>query len=855
APGRFAATLAFMPPDTLLDPLVLTLTTVDSAGWSSRPLNLSFRFRNIAPAQTLTVLRNRGRDSASVYTSSGGGTDTISPVEGSLIVLQDGDSLAIRARYADGNDDTVTASWLRNAALLGSRRLPVADSLTFRFSPDGLAPAIDTLAVRAGDKDATVTFKILVRANHTPAVDSIFHVSYRGKDSADKAGPFDVLRNFAADTGLTIPTGLTTVVAGAFSDQDLTAGDSLSVIWRVWRQPAGCALGNLACYLQTDSALGTSLSRVFSTREQYLTVRVTDVFGAFRERRVWLEYPVLDTTGAGGYATAVNSLTSAIDFIIDSDRRDTTVTAEILSQGTADLRILSVATKSDDRKWLDVKLEWLSGSPPRPDSVRFPGATNVNPIASGKIVSLPPAATLGFAFHFFSDSLRGDSILTDTLLVLTNDFANPVLKIPFRLQHRDLPLVRLEIPGSRPAGPAGGFNAAGMPAMVPARSSIALGFTETVRITDPAKMIRVYSYLDSLKNPAGSGLIAGTYEYRMRKSGLGKVSAAGDSLADTVVFTPNYVKASDSLKVRPRPGFFIYRDLLRIGLSNGITDKAGNGLDLRLDRKFRAPGTFDTVFQARVDTSRFTIVSIQPAPGSKGWDPEGTIKIRFNRKLSKGPPAGTDSLTLLSLGALKYAENRSMKVTSVFRTGKSYDFQFLSLGDNDSSLLFRTRPLLSALDTVTVILSGGILDTSGLSLDGNGDKFPDWLFDPRDSVDAYTFTFMTSEADFYVFPNPFRFADSRHRDKGSITFKNMNALRGYSAAGDVTLRIHTMTGDLVYDSQKVSDPSRRAKKRDTSLEWDLKNDHGNVAGTGVYIYTLLKDGKDLLRKGKVALVR
>jgi hypothetical protein len=867
--GNFAAALSLMPPDTVMNPLVLTLTMVDADGWSSRPYDMSFEFKNIPPSQTLTVYRNRGRDSSGVFTAAGGGVDTLAPTPGGLIVIQQGDSLALKAAYADVNDDTLTASWLGNSSPLGSLRLPVTDSLRIRYAPDTLAPAVDTLVMRAGDKDTTVSFRIPVRANHLPSIDSVFHLSYEGKDSVLRTGPFDVLRSFATDTGLVIPAGLPTTIKGGFSDRDLTAGDSLSVSWRVWKQAAGCPQGDLTCYQVTDSAQGTALTRAFDTREQYLTVRATDASGAFLERRVWLEYPVLDTAGAPGYAAAIATLARDIDFIIDAAKRDTSIEVRVLSKGSADLRILAAATKEDDRKWLELKLGWLGGSPAKPDSARSTGATNVDILSGGKTVSLPNSAALEIGFRFFSDSLRGDSVLTDTLLLTTNDFANPVLKIPFRLQHRDLPLVRLEVPGAVPSGPAGGFNLAGLPSLIPARSSLALGFTETVYVPDPSRTIRVYSYLDSLKNPTGYSSIPGTYEYRRKKAGagktgigpdgfaagFGKIAALTDSLADTVVFTPRYANASDSLKVKPQPGFFIYRDILHIAVSNAITDRAGNGLDLRLDRKFLAAGSFDTVFQARVDTSRFMVISTVPEAGSKGFDPEGAIKVRFNRKVSKRPPQGTDTLTLLDPNALDHRDNRSIKVTSVFRSGKVYDFQFISLADHDSSLVFRTRPLLPALDTVTVVLSGGILDTSGLSLDGDGDKSPNWLYDRRDSVDAYTFTFMTSEGEFYLFPNPFRYADVRHREKGSITFKNLNALAGYSAESDVDLRIHTMNGDLVYASDKVSDASRNAKKKDTSLEWDLRNTHGETVGTGVYIYTLMRDGKKLLHKGKVAVVR
>ncbi|MEO7425820.1 MAG: hypothetical protein ABI036_11585 [Fibrobacteria bacterium] len=856
SPGHFSATLSLLPPDTLADPLILSLTTVDVQGWSSRALPLSFAFRNLPPSQTLIVYRNRGLDSANVYLPGGGGADTLVPVDGGMIAIQTGDSLTVEIRYADGNDADVSAAWLRNSTQLGTRVLPVGDSLSFRFSPDNLSPAIDTLVASAADEDTTVTFRILVRTNHSPQVDSLFHFSYLAKDGVLKVGPYDQVKDFGSDSGLVVPLALSSVIKGAFSDSDDAVGDSLSVSWSVWGKTPGCPEGMLSCYLKTDSSQASSLTHAFTLQDQYLTVRITDAFGAFLERKIRLEYPVLDTsgTGAAGFSQALNALQNGIDFIINADVHDTIVKAEILSQGTAPLLITSVATKNDDRKWLTVVLKWSGGSPPQAESLSFSGATNVNAIAPGQVISLLAASALEFDFHFFSDSLRGDSILTDTLLVGTNDFSSPVLKIPFRLQHHDLPVVRLEVPGA--PGTGSGFNAAGLPALVPARSNIAMVFSETVRLTRPDRVFRVYSYLDSVKNPQGFSVIPGDYEYRRRASGLAKISAAGsDSLADTLIFTPRYAKASDSLKALPRPGYFIYRDILHIAVSNDIVDRAGNALDLRLNRKVLNPGSLDTVFQVRVDTSRFRVLASEPAPGATGWNPEGTIKVRFSRKLAKGPPQGADSLTLLSLNALKAADNRAIKVSSIFRSGKVYDFQFLSLADHDSSLLFRTRPFLPALDTVTISLSGGILDSSGLSLDGDGDDFPSWLYDQRDSVDAYRFTFVTADADFYVYPNPYRFADSRHREKGSITFKNLNTLSGYIAGNDITLRVHTMTGDLVYDSRKANAQAQARKKFDTSIDWDLMNSSGSLVGTGVYIYSIMREGTKLLRKGKVAVVR
>jgi hypothetical protein len=869
SPGVFRAVITVLPPDTLLNPLPVSLTAVDTEGWAGPAFGMLFDYSNIAPTQAISIYRNRGRDSASIYRPSGGGVDTLHPASGDLLVLQAGDSLSVKAMYHDGNDDSVTGEWAQNGIRKGIRTLATSDSLLFKFAPDLANPWIDTLVLSVADPNVKVTQRFPVRANRIPELDSVWHAAYKAKDSTWKTGPFDKVRDFAADTGLILPAGLMTVVEAAVSDSDMAYGDSLTVRWKVWRKgTSACPTGNMACYQVADSADGETLTRAFATPEQYLTVRVTDRSGAFRERRLWLEYPVLDTAGTTDFAASAKALISDIDFIIGSDRQDTTVRVAIRSQGSAPLRVLSVATQRNDRKWLDVKLEWLTGTPPRPDSAKFQASTAVNALTGGKTITLPTGASLSFDFRFLSDSLRGDSVLTDTLLVQTNDFANPVLKIPFRMVYNDLPLVTLTVPGSPATGPAGGYNAAGLPRLLPARSNLSLAFSETVRVPNPAKVLRVYSLLDSLKNPKGYREIHGTYDYvrtRAPKRAAGKTAegnyglakaAAPDSLADQLLFTPAYDAASDSLKVKPPPGFFIYGDKLRIRMSNGIVDRAGNGLDLRLDKRAAAPGSFDTVFQARVDTSVFSVVRTEPPGGFAGQKPEDPIRIRFNRKLALAPPRGKDSLTQLALGSPKAADSRSVRVTSAFFPGRAYDFQSLTLEDGDSTLVVRTRPRVAARDTVTVTLSGGIVDTSGVSLDGNGDRIPQWLYDRRDSVDAYAFSFSTSDFDFYVFPNPFRFGDPRHRAKGTITFKNLNSLDGFTTGDHTTLRVHTMSGDLVYDSGiRNGDPAGKPQKLSTSMEWDLKNDQGATVGTGIFIFSLSDGNRKLLRKGKVAIIR
>ena len=858
--GKYIATKTFMPPDTVLNPLPLTITSVDDSGWSSNPNTLLFDYRNLVPTQTIKAFRYRGRDSSHVYRPSGLGTDTLSPIALETVVGQIGDTLTFNGTYTDGNDDTLTVAWKKNGTLAISKKIANIDTLTFKFPIDTVAPFIDTVTFTVGDKDTTVSFRLLVRPNRIPTVDTLAHTAYKFKDSTWRTGPFDRIKNFGSDTGLIVPSGLLTVLEAGISDRDLSFGDSLILSWGSWRANSGCLpRGNLACYQKTDSGIGSTFQHTFSTSEHYLTLRASDRSGAFREQKVWLEYPVADSGGNGptGLAAASHVLSSDLKFIIGGMRQDTSVRAELTSLGSTSLKILSVATKRDDQKWVSLKVTWQKTSPFDLDSLGFSGLTSNNIIPTGKLVLVAPNTKLTFDLTFFTRLLRGDSTLSDTLLIQTNDFTNPLVKIPFQIRYDDLPVMRMGVPGSKPSGSDTDYNSAGLPKLIPTRSTLAFTFSERVKVKNPQQNFRIYSYLDSLKNPKGFHLISGDFSYRLKRSGLGKISAAGDSLADTLVFTPNMKFISDSLKVKAAPGFFIHRDILHFKLSNGITDTSGNSLDLRLNRVPIAAGLFDTVFQAQVDTGFFQVTKTEPAFHEANWNPDNTIRLHFNRRLGIHPPQGSDTVTLLNLKSLKGDSNFSIRVTSIFQADKKYDFQFLALERGDSTLTFKTRPRFPARDTVTISLSGGILDTSGLSLDGNANKFPDWLYSSADSVDRFSLTFSVRDQDFYVFPNPYRFSDSRHLDKGTISFKNLNTLSGFVPGQQVQLYVHSMSGDLIYDSKTMGRvlTSVDLGHIQNSMEWDMKTKSGETVGTGVYIFTIMTGNSKLLHKGKVAVVR
>jgi len=91
----------------------------------------------------------------------------------------------------------------------------------------------------------------------------------------------------------------------------------------------------------------------------------------------------------------------------------------------------------------------------------------------------------------------------------------------------------------------------------------------------------------------------------------------------------------------------------------------------------------------------------------------------------------------------------------------------------------------------------------------------------------------SSNADFFVYPNPFL----QNSDVNNITFANVKE-------NDV-VHILSARGRRVRTLQKYDG--------DGDLLWDVRNSSGDLVASGVYIYRLVGRGSD--RIGKLAVVR
>jgi hypothetical protein len=333
-----------------------------------------------------------------------------------------------------------------------------------------------------------------------------------------------------------------------------------------------------------------------------------------------------------------------------------------------------------------------------------------------------------------------------------------------------------------------------------------------------------------------------------KKNGVQAVATRQDF--DTAWFTPAYTESSPHFGVRPPPGSFIHGDAIRARISNAITDLAGNALDLTGVAIPSLPGSRDTVFSLAVDTTRLRVVSIRPDPESGNWAPDSALRIRFNAPLHirtrPEDPLGLDDRPLPDDG------NSSISITSELEGGRPLGLRDLTLEEGGRTLVLWTRRRAVAYDTLHLRLAASLIDTSWLPLDGDGDGIPLAYYDPTDTTDAYRFVMTVGASDFYLFPNPFRFSNARHREKGQISFKNLHRLKGFKSQSPVSLRIYTLMGDEVASVRSNATPGPQGI---VGLDWDLRNRIGVYVATGVYVYALFQSGDQPLKKGKLAIVR
>ena len=843
--GSFIIDYVIPPLNLQADSLILNLYTSDNAPWNSPGQLVSLHYYDVMPTDSLRI---QWHDGVGNLLDSGA-------VSGKAVHVQTNDSALVKVGLTDLNDTLLTVSWIvRNSA--GTIKadsvhvhLPDTARIHLPLDPldhnpahipraDSLQLKPDTLIITVRDPDTMMVQRLIFIPNHWPILDSLSAVGF-----VQNGVSFDSLigrwRHGDAPPYLSVMPGIPIRLKAQGRDVDAVNGDSYSTQWQILLQDST----NRSMWTVGAVASGDSLTYSFPPNPNVQLARIaitqTDMTNAHSMDTIDVVFPRVDTVN--GWSVSSNYLLDSLNFVLGSSRMSAERDFSIQNIGSVTLDVVSAHTINNDA-WLSYQL--VQGS-----LATMQSNTQTNQITTPVLIA--PNSVLPIRLNIDVSKMTGDHTVYDTLIIGTNDYLTTQMRIPFVVRWEDLPTVQVY---TRPHLSARSAVPTALAPYFPTNSDLLFVFSEPILTTNLASNLKVYSRLDSAARgvqgitPMESFYSPLPYSYRPYRE-AGKVLAG---MTDTVVFTPNYVTASDHFNVIPPPESFIRADVLGLWFSNSITDTAGNALDLRRAHMLVTPGSLDSILVAKVDTSTLHVVETWPAEGT-AFNPDGEIRILFSKALTTKAIFGTDTLLALDLVHLNGDSNHTVELRSRYSQNLRTDFRVLRLEQGDSVLVIQPRYRFLSDDSVTVWLAPSLASTDGQTLDGNGNGRTTW---PPDTNDSYTFKFTVGAAAFYTFPNPWKASIPEHRSKGSITFKNLHELKGVSINEAIIIRIYTEDGNLVFSTKRgadsfIYDPS---KNKAPLYDWNLCNNHGHPVASGVYLYTITQ-GSKVLMKSKLMVIR
>ena len=862
--GFYEDTLTIEPLDIVAIEFDVTLNTRDKDGWFSSGQLIHLSYINIPPVELIDVDHPKG---------DGTGDTSYAVFDGTRIRVNVGDSSYYRFFATDTNDPVINivVENSKNSVSIDTN-MNVGDSGSFTLEPHPIDTnpyvildpliidlSVDTLSFNFIDPDTTVVSNVYLVPNHAPFLDSVSTVGYflDGEYVEDL-----VDRNFnpRIDEHIFIHPEIDVAIQAHHSDVDEVNLDSSKTFWYLLTRDE-----NNKCCLQDSIHEGDTLIHRFGIDPPLVRIVTKDISGIFTEDTFDLKFPYLDTSfGEGNIQeklnNAIDSLTQKGPYILgvsDENLLKDTVTFNLRSNGTTVLRIDSIWTINDNAQWLSYKILWRDSNQTPLDLVVTEN-TDSSYISSANVISLLPGDSLHVEIYLDFTTMEGDSLIQDTLFFRTNDFLNRLLSVPLRFEYDDLPFVTIQRIG-RLEKDSVQYDLL-EDQRVPMLSSVLLAFSEPMRVDSLNEFVKIYSYRDSLFRGLDTyDVLNGEYpnQFNVRYANTSR------TLMDSLIFTPYYRAEADYTALRPPPYMFIPADSIQVYLSNGLRDDDGNALDLRRNKVPMAVNSLDTIHGFHVDSTVLKVLSSYPVREGI-YDPSKEIEIHFGNKLVETGIFDTDTIISVDQDSLRAGTNRTLQVLSAFNGWQPVDLAYLRLDNNDSLIRVKTLKKLYAGDSIRLEIYSNVTDVNGNTVesptnDGDNAGVGSFIFHRDPTRGTYMIPFRVDNIGFYNYPNPFDFNNPDHVDKGSISFKNLNNIPGISQGEKVEVRIYSVSGELVYSSERKNTSIRFEEGLDDAappeFEWNLRNNHGLLVATGMYIYTVSTKKDGVLQKGKVAVIR
>lgn len=914
--GFYRYEIVYLPRDTVAADLPVVLNWVDPEGWASRKDTVHFNYYNIPPEDSVFITFPKGANA---------GDSSEQVVEDKLYRIQMGDTTILRIVALDSNDTTVTVRVEDTDALVEFRdTLRVVDSTIalvphdsldtlaqLELGPGEIDLRIDTVLVILQDGDVQRVTEIFLVPNHIPWIDSMKTVSYMLPTGSFRDSLIYRNASVKDNRALDIIPYVPNRIVAYDRDPDEVNFDSSYVEWYLlqvnpdgsccidWPEPITTGdtliLGTPSLFndsliipMGADTLKAIGRDSLINWYEKFNRLRMVtyDVTGAFREDTVGLRYPRLDTNLANNnFQIDLDSLNDAFNLILESDQQNKVIETQITSTGTSPLIIREVYTLNDQAQWLNYKLDWLDTTGTL-SSQFVESKTDSSRVSSTAAVTLNQFQDLKITFDVDISGLSGDSIINDTLYLLTNDWFNPVLKVPIKLEYNDYPKVSVfyEPFDERDTS----YTLDSLIDDIPLNGRLKFAFTEPVVEADIEDYIKIFSVPDNISRGLDGDSLTNhiqalgsrislmqskfnnTFQrvYSKRADGVTQTQ-----YVDTLLFIPDYQTVSDSFKIRPGPESFVIGDSIHIWISSAIEDSTGNPLDLSLSAPPLDQILEDSLIVANIDASTFKVIErdLRPQP-RQTLPPSDPIRIPFDSRLVPWNVLGEDSILSIDFDRLD-GTNRTIRVVSKKSQWEPVILKSIQLENDDSTLVVYPKRHFFSKDSLRIQVFSNLSDWKGRTLNGNFDStftYLFWCYDTpdrnlnnlckqglgQDTVDQFVWEIEVGESGFYSFPNPYRHYREDHREIGGIVFKNLHKIKGITPDKPINIRVYTLNGQLVHSSKRKNRSVVFAEGADDAPQyiWDVKNNHGKFVATGLYIYVIESDG-DVVEKGKIAVIR
>jgi len=659
--------------DTLYD---LLFSGWDKKGWHATSTHLVIKTRNSKPQLHVFTLLD---------TNHTGTFDTSEVLSSNFFVIPQTDSIRFLYTCQDTNDFTALVKGYTAINLQKTDSCTQGIIKLFTFKGSTGRAAGDTCTFTFADPESSLIRTVILRTNHFPVLQSL------------QAG-IKTLHNLDF---LSVGIGSTVTIQVSAKDTDIAYWDTLRYRYTVGSH---------------DTTTKTPLfSFVATLADTSLLVRIYDTYNKMDSIRVFMMSPwlVTDTILNKGYMAAKKSLKDSCQIIVGSGNIDS-VFIPLLNNGNDTLKITSIRFAGSQASWLSVRIPVGTK-----DSVYYA-------LGSGKIdtIAIAPGQTKNIVAFLDVSKLSGDGIVSDSIIIGTNDFGHQADTIPVHLEYNDLPKIMnltFSFTADKPYWLSKKAASTATKYVFPPHAKISIKFSEPMDTASASNAFKAYSVFDARvsPNPPPINFI--------------KTWTNNDSL---LTLSPVYTGPSPYFNgFQPPPNFFLPGDSIRIFISSSLTDQAQtphgpNALDVH-DNEIRAVNA-DTMFALRVDSIKYDIVSVYPNYNDSGISPSPTIRIRF----SSPPLPGT-------IDTSKH-NNRCLIVRSKFDKNAQVDFATVILS-GDSAMFVPAKQFFYG-DTVSCYYRAiWARDSLGYPVDLNNNGIPMAMFDSTSTEDDKQWGFIIKD--------------------------------------------------------------------------------------------------------------